>query len=397
MQNELYSVVLRFDPADQETCAHVRDFLQGFKNLDPGRIEAALGKGRLLLKRNADHAAALKLQQRIRVNGATFSLEKQSHRQISTGKTLKLGFLNQKEDRKSQDGASREIICPKCRTRQPHLSECRRCGVVFAKIRSTPKTDDARTEPSPVPEAEKKAQNHPDRTETFFQRHLPAIKALNARLTQWRRHLQQWSQKPLNALFNCAMLFLTALLLNIFLLSLGKYLWFIYTATTVGEHFMKNFSGATAVIEALLGRDPVILAWEVAFLVLGANLLMALFSQFTHISRLYLDSGGFMIKLIWIVSSTLGTAWLLSRREPMPPLAVASTLTLMPTLCLLGGCLNLARALLPEMGAVFSEISRAVRHNDSLVTALINIYRNWEQLKTGKKTAPTPAQGDADV
>lgn len=393
MQNELYSVVLRFDPADQGACAHVRAFLQGFNHLDPGRIETTLKKGRLLLKRNADHATALKLQQRIRVSGATCALENQARRQISTGKTLKLGSLNLKEgDQKNPDEASPEIICPKCRTLQPPQPECRRCGVVFAKIRSTPETVKGRTEHQPVPETGK-----PDRTESFFQRHLPAIKALDARLTQWRRNLQQWSQKPLNALFNCAMLFLTALLLNMLLQFLGKYLWFIYTATTVGEHYIKTFSDAAAVIETLLGRAPVVLAWEVVFLVLVVNLPVALITQFTHISRLYLDSGALIVKSIWIFSSALGTAWLLSQREPLPPLVLAFTLTLLPTVCLLGGCLNLARTLLPEMGAVFSEISRAVRHRDSLITAFKNVYQNWAQLKTRKKTTPTPVQGDADA
>ncbi|MEJ2038987.1 MAG: hypothetical protein P8X55_08645, partial [Desulfosarcinaceae bacterium] len=92
-----------------------------------------------------------------------------------------------------------------------------------------------------------------------------------------------------------------------------------------------------------------------------------------------------------------GTAWLLGQREPLPPLVMAFLLTLPPTLCLLGGCLNLARTLLPEMGAVAAEMARALHRRENLMAALKVCLRKWKQIKATKETRQAPLQGDADV
>ncbi|MEJ2038183.1 MAG: hypothetical protein P8X55_04540, partial [Desulfosarcinaceae bacterium] len=382
MREDFYNVVLRFDPGNEKACTEVYTFLKNFNKLDPVRVEKALGRGRVLLKRDITQTEALKLQQRIQIGGAVCEVERQTRRQTGGNDTPK---ANPAE--KHHPGmAGREIVCPRCKTRQSRQIECRHCGVVFAKIRKAPQSVDNEFQDTPPQSNPASGPEKPVRLKERAKVFLPAFKRLQGKWIHWGQALQEWSQKPLNALLNCAVLFLTAFLLDVFLILVAEYLWFIYTATTVGEHYMKAYPEATAAIGALLAGSPATLAWEVVGLVLIANLLLALITQFFHVSRLYLDSGGFILKACWIAPSALGTAWLLGQREPLPPLVMAFLLTLLPTLCLLGGCLNLARTLLPELGAVAAELARALHLRENLMAALKVCLRKWKQIKATKET-----------
>lgn len=193
---------------------------------------------------------------------------------------------------------------------------------------------------------------------------------LTTLLLRWRHNVRQWSQKPLNAVLDCTIYFATAFVLEVLLLSLAKYLWFILVATNVGDYYRQSHPHATMVIERILGTGAVTLSVQVVLLVLIVNLMIGLVAQLTHFSRFYLDAGGFIIKLLWISSSTLTTAWITSQRDPSPSLAMAFVLTLPPTLCLLKSCLNLARTISPEVGIIISGIVKAARNRQNILSGI---------------------------
>lgn len=159
-------------------------------------------------------------------------------------------------------------------------------------------------------------------------------------------------------------------MLEVTLLFLAKYLWFILAATNVGDYYRQSHPDATMVIEKILGMGAIPLTVQVIFLVLIVNLLIGLVAQLTHVSRLYLDTGGFVTKLLWISSSTLTTAWITSQRDLSPSLEVAFALTLPPTLCLLKSCLNLTRTIIPEVGIIKSGIVKAVRNRENILAGI---------------------------
>lgn len=76
MNGARYNVELLFDPENATACASVQSFLQGFGHLAPKRIEDAIGRGKIVLKRNVGYTDAESIQQRIDVEGATCKLKK---------------------------------------------------------------------------------------------------------------------------------------------------------------------------------------------------------------------------------------------------------------------------------------------------------------------------------
>lgn len=163
-----------------------------------------------------------------------------------------------------------------------------------------------------------------------------------------------------------------AFVLEFVLFYLAKYLWFILAATSAGDYYRQSHTDATMIIEKILGTGAVSLSVRVIFLVLIVNLLIGLVAQLTHVSRSYLDTGGFITKLLWISSSTLTTAWITSQRDPSLSLAIAFVLTLPPTLCLLKSGLNLTRTILPELGFIITGLVKAVRNRENILAGIKN-------------------------
>lgn len=307
MNDVRYNVELLFDPENATACAGVQSFLQGFVHLAPKRIKNAIGRGKIILKRNAGYADAKSIQQRIDIEGATCILKKRVDRQPEIEAPLKESPLQQT----ARKTVTKEI-----------------------------------------------------------DRYLPSFKALTTHLLRWRHNVRQWSQKPLNAILDCAIYMVTAFVFEFVLFFLTKYLWLILVATNVGDHYRQSHPDAAMIIEKILGMGAISLSVQIIFLVLIVNLLIGLVAQLTHVSRLYLDTGAFVTKLLWISSSTLTTAWITSQRDPSPPLAIAFALTLPPTLCFLKSCLNLARTIIPETGIIISGFVKTLRNRESILAGI---------------------------
>lgn len=365
MSDVLYSVVLFFDACDEAVRGNVRSFLEQRYHITSEHMGAALDKGRLLIKRDSTLSDAQSIQQRIRIDGAVCRLKKQRQHRNHSGESPNGDSMA--SEASEPDGT---IICPKCQTRQPACAECINCGIIFARIHKGPAPRKNRTEIAATPENRPEEGSSARPIRDFAGRYLPSFQALYSHLSRWRQEAVQWSRKPLNAMCSGAILVLTAFLLETFLIFLVKYLWFIYTATTVGERFIIHHPVTAEVIEHIVILGASVLAWDVVFRVLIFCLLLGVIAQFTHISRYYLDAGGFFMKAMWLLPSALAVAGMISRQDPMLSLFAAFLLVLPSALLLLPACLNLTRSILPEMGGILPEIIGVVARRGDVIAAL---------------------------
>lgn len=365
MTDDLYAVVLLFDACDDAVRAGVRTFLENRYRMTSGQMGKALDKGRLLIWRDCMLSDAQSIQQRIRIDGAVCRVKKQPQHRNNSGE-----FLSGDSITSEASETDRTIICPKCQTRQPVNSECLNCGVIYDRIHQQPAPLKNGTEMSETREKPSIAGEVERPLKAFAARHLPLFSALNSQLSHWRREAVTWVQKPLNALFSCFIMVLTALLVETLFIFLVKYLWFIYTSTSVGERFIALHGDAAEVLAYIAGVEAFFLAWEVVFLSLTVCLLIAYMARLTHFSRFYLDTGVLLIKAVWIFSTALAAAWIMWGEDPALTYVAAVMLMLPPTMLLLPVGLHLARATLPEMGVILSGIIKAVRRSDDIIAVL---------------------------
>lgn len=365
MPDEFYAVELSYDPENEVTANRIRSFLERFGFLNPRHIENMIGSGKIVLKRNVDYAQAVYIQQRIRISGTACKIKKQpSHRPAPQAPAKGITPQSSLQIANTAD----EMVCPKCNTIQPHLSECLRCGVIFSKIHKPVGLENQNSKPAPA----RKCSSIPQKsnpTKAKLKKYQPALNAMWEKYAYFRRQVAQRSQKPFNAAIECVVLVISAFVLELMSLYLSRYLWYIFTHTSVGELYRESNTGHTAAIEKILSIDATDLFFKVILLVLLANLLLGLVAQFTHVCRWYLDTSGFIIKALWILLSTLGTAWIISKGPLSPPLFLAFILTLLPTVCLLECCLKLARTIIPEIGTAVSKINIVVGSGKSFCDA----------------------------
>lgn len=370
MQKEYYTVELIFNPKDMSACAGVRSFLEGFKHLTPNRIEAAIEKGKILLKRNVGYKEACAILQHVRIEGAKCNLKKQVLAQPDDTRMDK----NKLTDNTVAKVVAKDVVCPKCSSKQLFTTECRHCGIVFSKIHDPRKPSD-RLDARDNAKREEWQLSPGLVSEGPPAKRLTSVRLLIARMAGWRRNVNKWTKKPLSALIDCGVMTLTALFLEITLLFIGKYLWFILSSTQVGEYYAQTHPDAAALIEAILGSGATVFSTHVVLWVLTTNLLLSLFAQITHLARFYLDSDSVVVKCIWILSSALLSAWGIYQKELCPSLPLTFVLTLPPTFCLLKSCLNLTKTILPEMGGIVSRIVKNSSNWDSLLTGIKKLWR----------------------
>jgi hypothetical protein len=71
------------------------------------------------------------------------------------------------------------------------------------------------------------------------------------------------------------------------------------------------------------------------------------------------------------------TAWILNQRHPYPELALAGSLSIVPTLCMLSSSLYLARIILPELGDLRAIVSIIMKNRDAAWALIIKKIRIW--------------------
>jgi hypothetical protein len=139
------------------------------------------------------------------------------------------------------------------------------------------------------------------------------------------------------------------------------------------------------VFQSITEADPLTLGLDTTLVVFCVSLLVAGVAQVLHLIRYLYESQGIIGKLIvWFIPCMGLTAWIINQRHPYPELALAGTLVVVPTLCLLSSCLYLARMLLPEIGDLRTIVSIIMDNRDTTWALIIKKIRIW--FNTAKRT-----------
>lgn len=368
-----YSVILRYDPQDAQIHQKVIACLAQVDPNAAGRLEKAAFTGRLILKRNADLSTARRLTQLFGATGAACSVYKASEKPIAEA--------GQREEALDRDAPGQRATlpalmqCPKCGCEQPANQECRACGIIISKAgRQRPPATVQRPAATPSPEPAPQPLWH------RFRQWISPVLALIQKIQHPIdvRKLTTWSKKVADRTIRCGIVFAIALILEIGLLTLGKMLWSIYVSTSVGQYYVERLPEKARMFQNITEADPLALGLDTTLVVFGVSLLVAGAAQILHLIRYLYESQGTAGKLIlWFIPCTGLTAWIINQRHPYPELALAGTLAVVPTLCMLSSCLYLARMLLPEIGDLRTIVSIIMNNRGTAWALIIRKIRIW--------------------
>ncbi len=388
MDNDLYTLVLQFDPKDKTT---YRKVFYSLSLLDPNitpRLDELLASGKLIIKRDADLATARRILHRMRNTGANCGLKKQPTRPV----TATSSALQAQISVDPNNSEPSIIRCPNCNHKQPPTQECRACGIIIAKARPRLQAEKKKKTPL-VNEAEDVKENssplHAKATIANIRRQvIPSIWAWLKAQPIRAVKLPSWSQNLGDALLRCGVVFVIALIFEIGLLYLGRYLWYIYLWTTVGQYYVKHFPDKAKAIQSLVQTDALMLGWEVTVLTLYICFLLGCVTRILHLIRYLYDSQGILGKLIiWFIPTVALTAWALILQDQVTDYAAACVLAIVPTTCILSSCLHLAKAMLPELNGIIKMITNSLvsrKHAFNLAGAK---FKAWlDDAKGSEKT-----------
>ncbi len=359
MENDCYNVILSYDPKNLEI--H-RNVIACLFDLDPKvarRFENATFTGRMIIKRGADLMTAKRFGHLFRHTGATCSFQKIVPQPASLDGNSTPAHGPQAPHRTPHMMAP----CPNCGHQQSQAEECEACGIIIAK---------AKTRPAPAQTAAPVAQTHPSNPWAMLLRMLKGAERIRrpfGALLQKIQHplavdkLSGWAQQVADRLIRCGLVLVIALILEVGMLVFYKMTWFLYVATTTGQHYIKTFPGKAAVFERIAHADPLSLGLDTTLTVLWMGLLVGVVAQLLHLIGHLYESQHFIGKLvIWFVPFMGAAAWVMTQQEPFPEMTHAAMLVALPALCLLSSCLYLAQAILPEVGEFLKRTTAVFRN-----------------------------------
>ena len=202
-------------------------------------------------------------------------------------------------------------------------------------------------------------------------------------------NLNGWAQRVADRFIHCGLVFILALILETGLVYLGKMMWYLYTATPVGQYYLEKMAEHAEPIpsfpfenddgiQRVLDADPLLISWNSTLTAMWVGFLIGCATQLFHLIRYLYDSQGIIGKLIiWFIPSAGLSAWLIGQQDPFPDYSSACALVALPTLCVLPGCLRFAQAAVPELGVLLKIISAAVANKEKTWNHILKKIRLW--------------------
>jgi hypothetical protein len=348
MEADCYNVLLSYDPKDKEIHQNVIACLSRLDPTAAKKIDKTKWTGRLIVKKNADLDTAKRLKCFLQDSGALCTVQKKTSASFSA-------------DRQSQPPADRRpaalpgvnrvvTTCPNCGLEQFPGTECQECGIIFAKVR--PRHSNRQSHASLTGKElswYQKSSKFTQKVRQIVHPVLPLFEKI--RHPMGTDNFTSWAQRVADRMISCGIVLVIAFILQVGSLSLGKMLWFLYISMPIGQNFILIFPERAEMFRDIVDADPLILGWDITMAALYVVLLLGCIAQIMHLIRYFYDPQGVIGKLcLWISPFTAGTAWAISQQPPYPEYALAVTLAVIPVLCILGSCLRLVQAVLPEIG-----------------------------------------------
>ena len=163
-------------------------------------------------------------------------------------------------------------------------------------------------------------------------------------------------------LLSMALQLLVAAAITTVALYVSQLAWIAYTDTPVGQRFVASFPHRASVYTDLFRRDFISLATQVTLLAFGIVQPIAVGCQLFYLIRLFYYPFGVLRKVaFWGLPLTALVAHHVQNRMGIYPFQTALLLAAVPTLCIFGGCLRMAKQLLPEIGSLVRLMAELLR------------------------------------
>ena len=349
MDAEHYKLVLFFDVADAAICQKVRECLTCISSpLATKKLDQVMLRGKVIIKKNADPAKDRRLVALLEKTGAECRFEKTTSSPPPSGPNVTASI----------DMAGEEMVCPVCRHSQIKAAECRFCGVIVKKARpktETPALQPIRETPEPqsAPEIPSTWRPWADRVRRGYQRIQPFVDWMQGTAIK-NGQIQRWSQKLGDAVARGIISFVIALLLEIGLLHLGHMLWFVYTATPVGQYYLASAGTHAQCLQYLAQLDLMLLGWQATVTAVCICLIAGAVGRFSQLVRFFHDPFGLPVKLVlWGLPLAGAAAWAISRNDEMISFEIAWLIVLVPTVLMVNRSIQLSKLMVPELSTVF--------------------------------------------
>jgi len=195
--------------------------------------------------------------------------------------------------------------------------------------------------------------------EGFFTSKNPAVRYLN---------------KFFQLTLELALLVISIWLISLLILYVAGMMWYLYTDTPMGKHFLSNYGDTADTIVEISEYDQLYFSVDVVLTIFFLCIGFSTACQFLHISYLFFYSMGFIHKLfLWGMPITAGVAYYIQNYVyGFSSYEVTVVLVMIPTYMMFISCFNYSQKLIPELGAVISVCTALFKKCVSACSQIIN-------------------------
>jgi tetratricopeptide (TPR) repeat protein len=137
------------------------------------------------------------------------------------------------------------------------------------------------------------------------------------------------------------------------LLYMAKYLWFIFTASPVGEEYAGLFVESCRITNDVLDRDFIRLAINLTLTSFVICLIIGVICKFFLITRYLYSARGYLVRIIFFgLPLTYIVAFYMRYTGDFSHIDTAFTIAVLPVLCVFGGCFSLADEFVPDLADI---------------------------------------------
>jgi len=148
------------------------------------------------------------------------------------------------------------------------------------------------------------------------------------------------------------------------ILYMAKYLWFIFTASPVGEEYAGLFVESYRITNDVLSRDFIRLAINLTLTSFAICLIIGIICKFFLITRYLYSARGYLIRIIFFgLPLTYIVAFYMRYTGDFSHIDIAFTVAILPVLCVFGGCFSFADEFVPDLVDI---IRRSGKKTDKL-------------------------------
>ena len=143
------------------------------------------------------------------------------------------------------------------------------------------------------------------------------------------------------------------------LLYMAKYLWFIFTASPVGEEYTGLFVESCRTTNDVLSRDFIRLAINLTLTSFAICLIIGIICKFFLITRYLYSARGYLVRIIFFgLPLTYIIARYIQWTGGFSHLDTAVTVAFVPALCVFEGCFSFADEFVPDLVDIIHRFSK---------------------------------------